>query len=348
MKLAKIARLAMTIGVVTVLGAAAKSPSSGTAVAKSNHATTASLSVVMGYVPDVEDYGFEYALHQGLYQAQGLSVKLIPGGQGIDQVQEVEAGVAQVGVGNAEQILAAVAKGAQVKVFGAEFQKSPVAMTCRKDSGVKSPADIKGKKVGVKPTAGPLLSLFLHKNDVSPGAIQQVPIGASDISEIVAGKVQCEFTTFAFNEPKEIADQGVPVRVFPLANYGLPAQEDDFFVNKSFYDNPANRETLVRFLKASAKGWATMFRNPDAAASYEVGHAFVDGLDLSQQKFQAEQQVIYMKSPLTTKTGLFALNPSVWVQTAKNLRAENVTPTVVDTAPLLTNSLIQRAGTPKL
>lgn len=339
--------LATALAAVTASAVAACGSASST-TGTTTSASKASLSVVMGYIPDVEDYGFEYALHQGLYAKEGLNVKLIPGGQGVDQVQEVEAGVAQVGIGAAESIITAAGKGDGLKVFGTEFQRSPVAMTCRKDSGVTTPSQLKGKTVGVKPTVGPLLSLFLKKNGLSMSDIHQVPIGASDISEIIAGKVQCEFTTFAFNEPQEIRNQGVQVNVIPLADYGLPAQEDAFFVKQSFYANAANRELLVKFLKATADGWVTMFHDPTAAAKYEVNGAFVDGLDLSQQIFQASQQVLYMKGLLTPKYGLLAVDPSVWQQTAKNLFAEKVTTSTVPTASMVTNDLVKQADLPKM
>ena len=341
-------RAIAVLGVVALVAACGSSTKSAAPSSGSNTGAKANLTVVMGYIADVEDYGFEYALHQGLYAAQGLNVKLIPGGQGVDQVQQVVAGQAQVGIDGAEMILPAVGKGQQLKVIGSEFQKSPVAMTCRKDSGVTNPGQLKGKKVGVKPTVGPLLALFLSKNGLSTSDISQVPIGGSDISAIIAGQVQCEFTTFAFNEPKEIEDQGVPVNVIPIANYGLPAQEDAYFVTKAYFDKPGNQAILVKFLKATAEGWMTFFKNPDAAAKYMIDHAFVDGLDLKQQIYQAQQQVAYMKSPVTASEGIMAVDPPVWVQTAQNLYAEKVTDTLIPTADLLTNDLLKQANVPKL
>ncbi|HTI02444.1 MAG TPA: hypothetical protein VL752_15955, partial [Acidisoma sp.] len=41
------------------------------------------LRVVLGYIPDVEMYGPEYALKEGYYKAEGLDVTLIPAGQGV-------------------------------------------------------------------------------------------------------------------------------------------------------------------------------------------------------------------------------------------------------------------------
>ena len=80
------------------------------------------LSVVLGYIPNVEMYGLEYALHEGLYKAEGLDVTLIPAGQGVNQVQMVAAGVVQIGIDNPEGILAAAAKNESFKVFAGQFQ----------------------------------------------------------------------------------------------------------------------------------------------------------------------------------------------------------------------------------
>src|SRR5580704_7980008 len=76
----------------------------------SSAAEMTKLSVVLGYIPNVEMYGLEYALNEGLYKAEGLDVTLIPAGQGVNQVQMVAAGVVQVGIDNPEGILAAAAK----------------------------------------------------------------------------------------------------------------------------------------------------------------------------------------------------------------------------------------------
>lgn len=109
------------------------------------------LTVVLSYVPNVEAYGPEYALHNGFFREQGLDVTRAPAGQGVDQVQMVASGAADIGITDPETILAGVARGEKFVAFAAEFQKSPVAMTCRKDSRVAKPADLKGRNWASRP-----------------------------------------------------------------------------------------------------------------------------------------------------------------------------------------------------
>jgi NitT/TauT family transport system substrate-binding protein len=305
------------------------------------------ISVVLGYIPNVEMFGLEYALHQGYYKAAGLDVTLIPAGQGVDQVQMVAAGIATIGIDNPEALIAAAGQGEAFKVFAGQFQTQPIAMTCRKDSGVTTPADLKGKMIGVKVNAQPYFKLFLAKNGLTPSDVKTTTIGPNDVSVIIAGRIACEITTFAFNEPRLIADAGVPVTVLPLGNYGLNAQADSYFVKSSTFDKPGMQAILVKFLHATGEGWIPFYKNPDAAAKYVIDHNFVDGLDIGQQTFQAEQQVKYMKSALTADKGILWLDPAIWKETAENVHASGVTSSVIDTDPMLTSSILEQADMPK-
>ena len=305
------------------------------------------LSVVLGYIPNVEMYGLEYALHEGLYKAEGLDVTLIPAGQGVDQVQMVAAGIVQIGIDNPEGIIAATAKNESFTVFAGQFQSQPIAMTCRKDSGVVKPADLKGKTIGVKTNAEPYFKLFLAKNGLQTSDVKTTSIGPNDISVLIAGRIACEITTFAFNEPRLIEQAGVPVTVLPLGDYGLNAQADSYFVKSSWFEKPENQAILVKFLHATGQGWVSFYKDPKAAAKYVIDHNFVDGLDIEQQTYQAEQQVKYMSSKLTADKGILWLDPAIWAQTAENVKESGVTPTVIPTAGMLTMSILEKAGLPK-
>ena len=306
------------------------------------------LKVVLGYIPNVEMYGPEYALHEHFYEEEGLDVTLIPGGQGIDQVQMVANGLADIGISDASHpIIVAADKGEDFKVFGAVMQNSPVAMTCRKDSGVTSPEQLKGKNIGVKTAGKPFFEIFLAKNGLSSSDMHVTPIGGNDIALIISGRVDCMISTFAFNEPFLIEKEGVPVNVLPLSRYGMNAQADVYFVKTSFFDNPANQDLMVRFLRADAKAWATLMHDPKAAAKYVIDHGFVDGLDLDQQTYQAVHQVEYMKDPLTAEKGLLWVNQDTFKTNAKYLFDAKLTSKIVDTSNILTTTILEKAAPPK-
>jgi NitT/TauT family transport system substrate-binding protein len=305
------------------------------------------VTVVLGYIPDVEDFGAYYAKQMGYFADEGLDVTLVPGGTGIDQVQMVASGQATIGIGNPEQILAATDKGEKFKVFASEFQTSPIAMTCRQDSGVTKAADLKGKRLGIKQNAQLYAQLFLSKNNLNMSDIVPTTIGPSDVSLIIAGKIDCMITTFAFNEPRIIENAGVKVNVLPLGDYGLNSQVDSYFVQADWYKDPAHQDILVKYLKAETKAWDSFMKDPDGSAKWFLDGGFNDGLDLPQQTYQAETQVKYMTSKLTAEKGIFWINPDTWKETAQNSVETGASKSIPDLSELLTTDILEKAAPPK-
>lgn len=306
------------------------------------------LTVVLSYVPNVENFGAFYAREKGYFDEAGLDVTLIPGGQGIDQVQMVSAGLAQLGMTGADSVVAAVDKGAPLKVIGAQFQTSPVAMTCRKDSGITSPAQMAGRKLGVKQAAQVYASSFMAKNGVKIEDVEVTPIGNSDVSTIIAGAVECMITTFAFNEPRLIEQAGVEVTVLPLGSFGMNSQSGSWIVTAEFFAKPENKKALAAYMAAEAKAWEAYFADPEAAAAFIIDGKFNDGLNLEQQTYQAVQQAKYMVSPLTAEKGILWLDPKTWDETTQNAFEAGAASKKIDPASFTTTEILEMAAPPKL
>jgi NitT/TauT family transport system substrate-binding protein len=331
----------LAISTALVLGAAL----AGLSASAASAATP--VTVVLGYIPDVESFGAYYAKAKGYFADEGLDVTLIPAGTGIDQVQMVDSGQATIGIGGPEQVLAVTDKGVKLKVFASEFQTSPVSMTCRKDSGVTTPAELKGKRLGVKQNAELFAKLFLSKNGLSMSGVTPTTIGGSDISLIVAGKIDCMITTFAFNEPALIEGAGVPTNVLRLGDYGLNSQTDSYFVKAGWYADAANQDTLIKYMRAEGKAWDEFFKDPGGLSKWFVDQAFNDGLTVDQQVFQGVTQVKYMADKVTAEKGIFWVNPATWEETAKNTVATGAAKTVPDLSVLLTDDIMTKAALPK-
>ena len=305
------------------------------------------VTVVLGYIPDVESFGAYYAKQMGYFADEGLDVTLVPGGTGIDQVQMVASGLATIGIGNPEQVLAATDKGVQFKVVASEFQTSPIAMTCRQDSDVTKASDLKGKRLGIKQNAELYAQLFFSKNGLKMSDVTATTIGPSDVSLLIAGKIDCMITTFAFNEPRIIEQAGVKVNVLPLGDYGLNSQVDSYFVKSDFYKDPANQDILVKYLKAETKAWDAFFKDPDGMAKWFVAGGFNDSLDEAQQVYQAETQVKYMASPLTAEKGILWVDPKIWQETAQNAVETGASKAIPDFSVLLTTDILDKVQPPK-
>ena len=93
----------------------------------------------------VGGHTFEFAAQAEGWKKRGLDVSIQRGygsGAAIKAVSSKTVNFAEASYGVAVN---AVSKGLDVIAIGAKLQKSPIAVSCRKDSGVRSPKDLHGK-----------------------------------------------------------------------------------------------------------------------------------------------------------------------------------------------------------
>ena len=307
------------------------------ATSASAAADLGTIGVQLNFVPNVEHYGIAYAAEEGLAAAEGVEVDMKPGGQGIDPVQVVGAGQAHIGVTSAEAFLLARAQGIPLIAVAAQFQESPVALTCREDSGITSVGEIVGHTIGVKATAEPLFQVFLDVNGIDAADIDTEPIGASDVATIIAGAIDCQFTTFAVNEPNTMRNEGVEPVIFLLSENGLPAQSNVYFTSEDALAD--SRELIQAWLRATSAAWATFLEDPEAAAQWQVDSGLVDGLDLTQQTQQATGMVALIEGG----PGLLALDPEKWAETQANMLESTQLSEEIDLAAVLDTTVLAEA-----
>lgn len=88
------------------------------------------------------------AQEKGYFAEQGLKVEFYYAAAA-DIVKNVAAGNVEFGFPNADAVVAAKAQGIPVKVVHTTYQEGLGAIIFKSDSGIKTPADLKGKKVAV-------------------------------------------------------------------------------------------------------------------------------------------------------------------------------------------------------
>ncbi len=107
------------------------------------------LNLQLKWVTQAQFAGYYVAKAKGFYDKAGLDVTIKPGGPDINPSQVIAGGGADVIVDWMPSALAAREKGVPLVNIGQIFEKSGMELTCRKDSGVVTPADFKGKTLGV-------------------------------------------------------------------------------------------------------------------------------------------------------------------------------------------------------
>jgi NitT/TauT family transport system substrate-binding protein len=167
--------------------------------------------------------------------------------------------------------LASREKGVPLVNISQTFKKSGLELTCRADTGIKKPTDLKDKTVGIWYGGNeyPFLSWMSKlgfKPDGSKGGIKVIKQGFN-VDPILQKQADC-VSTMTYNEYWQVIDGGFKpsqLVVFKYEDEGVATLEDGLYVLEKNLKDPAFVAKMAKFVKASMKGWDYAKKNPDEA-----------------------------------------------------------------------------------
>ena len=264
------------------------------------------LSFQLGWLTNTEFAGTYLAQEKGYYAKAGLAVTVLPG-EGVDVEGIVGAGKALVGDSNADTCSAAVAQGADLKIIAAKYQKNPFCIISPAKSPIKTPAELKGKKVGVNAYNFTGWSTFLAVNGIPKSAVETVNEGYTSGPEPLAdGRVDA-WMGFITNEPTVLELSGFPVYSFLLADFGYEVYADIYETTSAAISQ--HKDLLVEFLRAEREGWEADLADPSSGLGTTMAlYGKKLGLSAKQQGLENSAQLALIKTPYTEKNGLFSMS----------------------------------------
>ncbi len=230
------------------------------------------VALQLKWVTQAQFAGYYVAADKGFYAEEGLEVEIKPGGPDIAPAQVIAGGGADVVLDWMPSALASREKGLGLVNIAQPFKSSGMMLTCRKDSGITSPADFKGKTLGVWFFGNeyPFLS-WMSKlgipTDGSDGGVTVLKQGFN-VDPILNKQADC-VSTMTYNEYWQIIDAGLSADdlvVFKYEDQGVATLEDGIYVLEENLKDDAFKDKMVRFVRASMKGWKYAEENPDEAA----------------------------------------------------------------------------------
>lgn len=198
-----------------------------------------------------EHGGFYQAVALGLYEKHGLKVSLRAGGPQSDNTRLLAAGAIETGMlSNSFQALTLAAKGADVKVVMASFQKDPQVLMVHPGTGVRSIADLKGRPIFVADAALGSYWPWL-KSKFGFTDRQQRKYAYSLLPWL--RNTQAAQEGYLSSEPFTASKAGVTPQVFLLADSGWTGYSAMVaFRSEVIAQEP---EVVRAFVKATREGW---------------------------------------------------------------------------------------------
>ncbi len=289
------------------------------------------VTIQLKWVTQAQFAGYYVAQDKGFYEQAKLDVTIKPGGPDISPPQVIAGGGADIIIDWMPSALASREKGVPLVNVAQIFDKSGMMLTCRKDSGIKKPADFKGRTLGVWFFGNeyPFLSWMAKLGLPTEGGANGVTVlkQGFNVDPILQKQADC-VSTMTYNEYWQIIDAGIPAEellVFKYEDQGVATLEDGLYVLEEKLKDDAFVEKMSRFLRASIRGWNWARANPDEAAMIVLEN---DATGAQTEKHQKRMMGEIIKLLGETAEGTGYLDPADFDRTVNTLLASKSTPVI--------------------
>lgn len=234
------------------------------------------VSIVLDWYPWANHTGLYVAQSRGFFKDEGLEVDIHPPSNPEDILKVVATGTDNFGISYQTDVLTARAANVPVKSLAAIVQHPLNTVMTLKSAGITRPKQLEGKKVGVPgvPSDIPLLQTMLQADGSSIDKVEIVPVGFDLVPALLGKKVDAVIGAYEVHEATVAELQGQPVQAMKVQDWGVPDYYELVLVtsDKMIKENP---ETVRKFMRAVAKGYAEAQANQPAAIDALVA-AFKD------------------------------------------------------------------------
>ncbi len=294
------------------------------------------IKLPMGYIPNVQFAPFYVAVERGYFKDAGIEIEFDYTIE-TDGVALVGADTLQFGIASGDQVLQARAKNLPIVYVAAWYQKYPVSIISVADQNIKTPQDLKGKKIGLPGLFGSSyvgLRAVLHSAGLQESDVTLDSIGFNQVEAFTTGKNPI-IVGYAANEPVVLTGKGYPLNELRVSDYAQLASNGIITNEKTIQDNP---ELVRKFVGAVVQGIQDTIADPDAA--YQISKKYVPNLD--QVDPTTQMQV------LTTSIGLWQApvvgvsDPAAWDNMQKVLLDMNLYPSALDLSKAFTNDFLPK------
>ncbi|EKW5589254.1 ABC transporter substrate-binding protein [Raoultella planticola] len=220
----------------------------------------------------------------GAFKAQGLDVKIVPPSDPALPPRLVAAGQADPAITYQPQVHFFADEGLPLVRVGTLIN-SPLNTVIALDKSIKTPADLKGKKVGysVSGIEQATLATMAQHAHIDPQSIKLINVNFQLTSALLAGQVDAVIGGYRNIEALELKLQGKDPQVMNVEDFGVPAYDELVIV--------ANRDEIhaakiKKFLVALQEGVTYLRAHPQETwQAFAAAHPELN-TELNQQAWQ--------------------------------------------------------------
>jgi putative hydroxymethylpyrimidine transport system substrate-binding protein len=233
-------------------------------------------TVVLDFVPNAVHTGIYAAQAEGFYEDAGVDLKVQAPGESTDAPKLLGAGKVEFAILDITDLGIAREKGIPLVGVMPIVQRPLASVIARGDGPVRSPRDLEGQRVGVSglPSDEAVVDSEVEADGGDPAKVDQVTIGFTAVPSLAAGKVEAA-TGFWNAEAVALREQGVPIRVFKVDDFGAPPYPE-LVLCVSRETLRDDRSLVAATVRALRRGYEETINDPESAVEALVDRAHVD------------------------------------------------------------------------
>jgi NitT/TauT family transport system substrate-binding protein len=255
------------IGMIVLATGIWAAAGAGASPAKHTKAAATKVTLQLKWVTQAQFAGYYAAAAKGYYKKAGLDVKIKVGGPDVTPEQVVAGGQAEFGLDWLPSLLAFRDKGTKLINIAQVFSRSGMTQLTWKDSGIKTVAQMRGKKVG-NWLLGNEYELFaaLTRAGMDPANNKGVTIVKQPFDMNLFMNRQIDSASaMTYNELAQVLETKNPktgkltklsdLNVIKMESIGTGMLEDGIFTTEKWINDKSHQAIAKKFLAASFKGW---------------------------------------------------------------------------------------------
>jgi putative hydroxymethylpyrimidine transport system substrate-binding protein len=285
----------------------------------------------LSWLPGGDNLGFWAGKEKGFFEEEGIDLQIRHSNDPTASIKLAASGERPLAIAYTGDILFSAAKGEKVTSIFSLTDSSPFGIISLDESGIGTPKDLEGKRVGV--TSLPIDQAFfdnmLEEAGVDRSAVKVVDPGQSGVQQLLQGNLDATSAIVDY-EPAVLESKGKTDYTFTFySDYGAP--------DAPFYCIVANPEWLAQngetaraFVRAVRRSFAWTHEHVDEAA------------DIFMEEFP-EQDRELVKTIWTREReiqGDGTNDPAKFRELARFLEAEGLLESPVGTSELATNDYL--------
>ena len=220
--------------------------------------------LVLDYLPNADHAGIYAAQETGAYERAGLDLTITTPPDPAAPLKLLAAGKADLAISYEPELLLARDQGADLVSVGALVQKPLTSLMALGKAGVRTPQDLRGKRVGTSgiPYQSAYLKTILQTAGVDPGTVKETNVGFNLVPAMISGKVDATLGAFWNVEGVDLARRKRNPVIQRMEKLGVPTYAELIFVARRRALDRDGAELVRRFMQATARGHAALKADP--------------------------------------------------------------------------------------